>query len=568
MSLTVSGREPRPAAPRHDSGSASLMRYWHTIRHLHGVQIYGRLRSRIVHPRIDPAPPPPSRAAAGNWQRPQPRPPVLTAPGRFDLLNEAGSLDKDGWDNPARAKLWRYHQHYFDDLTAEGADRRRQWHRALIDDWIDDNPPGKGTGWEPYPTSRRIVNWIKWALGGHPLGERAAGSLAIQVRWLSRHLEWHILGNHVLANAKALIFAGLFFEGPEAARWRRTGGAVLAAQLPAQLLADGGHFERSPMYHALVLEDLLDLINIIAAYGAADQLAIAIGNRVPQMLGWLDVMCHGDGEIAFFNDAAFGMALTAAALHRYAQALAVQAPKLHLPACAHLQASGYVRMQAGDGVVLADVAPVGPDHLPGHAHADTLAFELSLGSQRVIVNGGTSLYGVGAERHRQRSTAAHSTVEIDGANSSDVWAGFRVGRRARIHDVQMVRAGADAYLSAWHDGYRHRPGRPAHQRRWWLGPGRLTVEDTITGSFDNAFARYHLHPGASLAVHGTGHGTIRLADGRTIGWHSDGATRVEPSTWHPQFGRTIQAQQLVLPFAGPGRRIIFQWEAKPCTSSF
>src|SRR5690606_4780416 len=113
------------------------------------------------------------------------------------------------------------------------------------------------------------------------------------------------------------------------------------------------------------------------------------------------------------------------------------------------------------------MAPVGPDYLPGHAHADTLSFELSLFGQRVLVNSGTSCYGHGSERIRQRGTTAHNTVVVDGADSSEVWSGFRVARRARainpeVHDHQGLEA------SCSHDGYHRLPGRVTHHRRWRL----------------------------------------------------------------------------------------------------
>ena len=127
-----------------------------------------------------------------------------------------------------------------------------------------ENPPGQGNGWEPYPTSLRIVNWIKWALsppeprggfepGGLPvragvgvlqgleghettprqiLPPDCLHSLAVQARWLRRRLEYHLLGNHLFANAKALVFAGAFFVGPE-------GAAGAMAREPAQWLALG-----------------------------------------------------------------------------------------------------------------------------------------------------------------------------------------------------------------------------------------------------------------------------------------------------------------------------------------
>src|SRR5690606_6973721 len=147
------------------------------------------------------------------------------------------------------------------DLCAEGGDRRSAWHLDLLRDWVAANPPGHGDGWEPYPTSLRIVNWIKWALAGNTLPPACVHSLAVQVRWLRRCLEIHLLGNHLFANAKALVFAGLYFSGPEAHRWLATGLRILEREIAEQILPDGGQFERSTMYHALAYEDMLDLVN-------------------------------------------------------------------------------------------------------------------------------------------------------------------------------------------------------------------------------------------------------------------------------------------------------------------
>src|SRR5690606_37317091 len=92
-------------------------------------------------------------------------------------------------------------------------------------------------------------------------------SLAVQVRWLRRCLEIHLLGNHLIANAKALVFAGLYFSGPEAHRWLATGLRILEREIAEQILPDGGQFERSTMYHALAYEDMLDLVNATTAFG-------------------------------------------------------------------------------------------------------------------------------------------------------------------------------------------------------------------------------------------------------------------------------------------------------------
>ena len=86
----------------------------------------------------------------------------------------------------------------------------------------------------------------------------------MQVRFLRKRLEIHLLGNHLFANAKALVFAGLYFTGNEADEWLGKGLAILEREVPEQVLRDGGHFERSPMHHGIILEDLLDLLNVFA----------------------------------------------------------------------------------------------------------------------------------------------------------------------------------------------------------------------------------------------------------------------------------------------------------------
>ena len=137
----------------------------------------------------------------------------------------------------------------------------------IIQQWIDQNPPVAGNGWEPYPTSLRIVNWIKWALSGNKLSSEANQSLATQVRHLCGNIEYHLLGNHLFVNAKALVYAGLYFDGEEAQGWYRRGIEILIEQIPEQFLSDGAHFELSTTYHALLTEDLLDILQYMKNAG-------------------------------------------------------------------------------------------------------------------------------------------------------------------------------------------------------------------------------------------------------------------------------------------------------------
>lgn len=497
------------------------------------------------------------------------------------FLGQRGALDEIGWHDDSREKLWRYSQHYFDDLNARDADGRVQWHTALIEEWIAQNPPGVGVGWEPYPTSLRIVNWIKWSLGGGKLSDSALHSLAIQARWLSQKLEFHLLGNHLFANAKALVFSGLFFQGAEAQDWFEKGIEILKREIPEQILADGGQFERSTMYHALVLEDVLDLCNLLRCFasGVSDQMQMLAGlqslrnlcdARAPDMIRWLKAMQHPDGEISFFNDAALGIAPSCNELENYATRLGFSVASITAPVN-HLKESGYCRIQTENAAAIIDFAPVGPDYLPGHAHADTLSFEFSVFGQRLLVNSGTSCYGVSAERLRQRGTAAHNTVVINAQDSSEVWGGFRVARRAHVQHVCIEHKGHDATVAyAEHDGYTRLPGNPVHARRFLLKEHSLIISDEIrlrskAHPLGLAVARFHLHPDLELEVsrEDKSKGSIRFAGGQVLYWRASLASRVwiEPSTWHPRFGESVNNQCLVLELLNGKSELQLDWAA-------
>ncbi len=422
-----------------------------------------------------------------------------------------------------------------------------------------------GNGWESYPISLRIVNWIKWAFADNRLSENAIQSLAVQARYLSKRLEFHLLGNHLFANAKALLFAGLFFDGDEAEQWLRKGMDILAHEVGEQILPDGGHFERSPMYHGLILEDLLDLVNIFRVYGKevpGDWLDACV-----RMRAWLKVMSHPDGGIVLFNDAALGIGPAWRELEAYAARIDLDRREYGIRPVSRFPDTGYIRCEEKDAVLFLDVGPIGPDYIPGHGHADTLNFELSLFGRRVLGDSGTSTYEKDGERQRQRGTAAHNTVTVDGLDSSEVWGGFRVARRARPLDLKIEENGdgeKGVRVSCIHDGYLRLPGKVIHNREWLLGDNRLLVTDRIKGKFTNAVARYHFHPDVVVRAvdDSTQQGTIRLPDGHTLWWHIEkGHGTLVASTYHPEFGKSIGNTCLEVRFDGEEVKVLLTWPA-------
>ena len=463
------------------------------------------------------------------------------------FLNQLRSIaSSQCWNEVSCDKLWLYNLHYFDDLNAENAAVRTIWHRQLIERWINENPMGLGNGWEAYPTSLRIVNWLKWSLSGNVLTAKMQQSLVWQTRHLFNSLEWHLLGNHLLANAKALIFSGLFFDSFESTAWLKKGLSIFNKQLPEQVLEDGAHFELSPMYQGIIIEDLLDLINLYTLYQQAIPESWPIALK--KMFRWLQGMNHPDGEMAFFNDATLNISASLAVLITYAESLGLTSIHSLSDGLHHFKASGYVRMQQSDAVLLADIAAVGPTYLPGHAHADTLSFELSVKGQRVFVNAGISTYATTPLRAYQRSTAAHNTLEIDAANSSEVWGAFRVARRAQVMNVTTHEDALALVLQASHNGYQRLKGMPIHTRQWRLLGDRLTINDSVASN-ESHDVKVYFHFHSSLVLTRLDSRECLLSDSEDRAIATFSATEnfsIESGFFYPAFNQQIANQCIVI----------------------
>ena len=552
-----------------------MFRLFHTVRHLKTEQLIYRLYYRFVKVRLTENREYGQRPWLSTWSSSELLPSRMLARGSFEFLGEQGDLkDKDSWNDPLKSKLWLYNLHYLDDLNAVGAELRREGHKNLIERWIAENPPAIGNGWEPYPLSLRIVNLVKWFSRQDVVEPAWLKSLGLQAQALYKQLEFHILGNHLFANAKALVFAGAFLDGDEAQKWLQKGLQILDREIPEQLLPDGGHFELSPMYHAILLGDMCDLLNLAECSGLS-----VLRKRVPgwhevvnRGLTWLTVMSHPDGRIAFFNDAAFGIAPDPEANKAYASSLGCDAGQAsprnprgdQKVSLRWLENSGYCRVELSDGnVALLDLARIGPDYLPAHGHADTLSFELSLFGRRVFVNSGTSQYGEDVERQRQRSTAAHNTVVVDGEASSEMWGGFRVARRAYPSTPCFAESAESVVVVASHGGYKRLRGKAIHQRSWTFTPRSLAIHDLITGNFESAEARFHLHPDVSIDRSHFSDCQLLLLPGseKPISFGVQGAESMElvESTWHPKFGVSVPNICIAVKFKGHDLTTRIEW---------
>jgi len=556
--------------------------YWNTLRYLKPIQIYRRFWFRYHQPSLNCDLPQIHLAKPkGIWRRPVAHSQSIIEKNTFRFLNQTQEIvGINGWNDPKLPKLWLYNLHYFDDLNAQKASERLEWHHQLVSRWVAENPPTRGNGWEPYPSSLRIVNWIKWSLAGNKLGAVETKSLYLQARWLAMRVEWHLLGNHLLANAKALVFAGTFFDSDESRAWLILGRKILEGQIPEQILADGVHFERSPMYHAIILEDVLDLANLAQTFSdKLDSNFLASMRTVGKnMLLAYEKLNHPDGKIAFFNDAALEIAASLSQLSDYAQSLGaddvsrmsgVECQHSNELSLVHLGEAGYIRIQSNDACAILDVAEIGPDYLPGHAHADSLSFELSVFGERLIVNGGTSTYA-GGLRSYERSTKSHSTVEIDGEDSSEVWGHFRVANRAAPLDLSVINTKQGFEISCAHNGYQRLISRLMHSRTWNMSAKDLVVNDRVNGGdmkppngLPRSVARYILHPSVKISSGNANYWELQLPNQRLLQLivHS-GNAYLEKSVYAPEFGISQETQCVVVELVGNGSlgsRVQFQW---------
>jgi hypothetical protein len=393
----------------------------------------------------------------------------------FAFLNLTKKFDaKIDWNYKKYGKLWTYNLTYFDYLKESS-------HLPLIHEFIDSMEELKDA-LEPFPISLRGVNWIKF-LNFHGIRDnKIDNNLYAQYSILLDNLEYHLLGNHLLENGFSLLFGAYYFhDGTLYAKAKE----ILQDELDEQILDDGGHFELSPMYHQIMLFRILDCINLVQNNPYRNQeLLPLLERKAAVMLGWLENITYRDGTIPLVNDSAEQIAPSSQELFTYAQRLRLGIKILPL------SESGYRKIKRDNYECLVDIGNIGPDYIPGHAHADTFHFELHIKQTPFIVDCGVSTYEADGRRMRERSTVSHNTVTVNGENSSAVWGGFRVAERAKIvecfEDTDRIKATHDGY---WAIGI-------LHTRTWSFNENTVHIEDALNKDAD-AVARLHFHPDIS-----------------------------------------------------------------------
>jgi len=404
--------------------------------------------------------------------------------GVFTFLNLEHKFEEIDWNYCFYGKLWIYNLNYFDFLNQE--DISKEEGLALIYNYIEKESILKD-GLEPYPISLRLINWIKFISKHQIQSEQIDAVLAKHLSLLNKNIEFHLLGNHLLENAFALLFGAYYFGNEKIYRKSKK---LLESELNEQILDDGAHFELSPMYHQLLLTRLLDCINLIDNNRwKEDDLLEIMKVKAGRMLGWLNEITYQNGQIPLVSDSSYGIAVCSKKIFDYANNL-----KLIIHN-SKLSDSGYRKWNEGHSEILMDIGQIGPDYIPGHAHADTFNFEFLYKGRPIIIDTGISTYEKNSRRALERSTESHNTIRIDGKDSSEVWGGFRVARRAKIISFKECKD----KIKATHDGYKKMG--VLHTRTFNRSKGKFVIEDRIKSKKIHQLESFlHFHPDCQVTM--------------------------------------------------------------------
>ena len=438
---------------------------------------------------------------------------------------------------------------WLDDLAAVGGANARQKAQDWLWRWIDMYGGGRGPGWTPDLTGRRLIRWISHALfllNGHSIETPEAfyRSLAQQATFLGRRWQSSRAGLPRFEALTGLLYAGLSLEGMEGL----TEPAIKALdkECRARIDAQGGIPSRNP-------EELLEIFTLLtwaaltlseSGRSASDAHWAAVERIAPT----LRTLRHADGGLARFHGGGRGLA------GRLDTALATSGIKLRQPDGLSM---GFARLSAGRTSMIIDASAPPQGATSVGAHASTLAFELTSGRRPLIVNCGSG-ESFGQEwRKAGRATPSHSTLIMSSQSSARL--STQPGRHNWLVNapkhvpIEMKHASDGLRFEGGHDGYLNRYGITHVRQLDMTFDGRgIAGEDLLLAiskkdqrRFDTAMdanrlqgipfkIRFHLHPDVDASLDMGGNAiSMALKSGELWILRTDGHTHLslEPSVY-------------------------------------
>ncbi len=488
---------------------------------------------------------------------PDPWPGDIEAGRTLMQIAQETATPEEWWEPEGASDERLYYLHSFAwlrDLRAIGGDKARRLARDIVRNWIGHYGRWHEFAWRSDVLGARVSTWVSFhdffcVSADDSFQAEFFASLSRQTSHLARNVPGKVAGLGLLEALKGLALGGLCLPGHE--EHLDQAFDLLIKALPSISFADGGFVTRSPTDLMAALRVMIDLRAALIA--AKIEVPGDIQHVIDRMAPALRGLRHPDGGLCLFHGTQEGsaaqceMALT--------QSGSRTKPLKSMP---H---SGYERLLMGRTQIVLDTGTV-PSSIHGRRmHAAPLAFEMSFGRDRVIVNCGTSPVP-GNWREMLRATAAHSTLTVEDRNACTI---NEDGIVTRAPTVKVLRRDTDQEqrVETSHDGYTARFGL-IHGRTMTLSNDGelLTGEDILAGPAGTAFAvRFHLHPTVqtSLIRHGE---EILLRTRGGFGWRmkAEGAAiEIEDSIYlgHGEIPR--RTSQIVLHGRTDGGNTTVHW---------
>jgi uncharacterized heparinase superfamily protein len=469
--------------------------------------------------------------------------------GIFTLEGDQLELHNANWNPDGVDDTWIKYIHGFEwlrDLKTLGGDKGRMAARAMLENWMCQHPHPDDLNWRADILGLRLSNW----LSSFPFfGESALPefqeqfyiSLARQVRHLSRCTPGTLAGIPLLQAIRGLAYAGLALEGREQLLEQALN--LLHKEIGRQILSDGGHVSRSPQQ---LIEAIVILIDIRTAlrqggYPCPERIQHALDRAVPA----LRFFRHTDRGLALFNGSQEG--------HEELMKQVLLQSGSRAKTLNSLPHAGYERLSLGRGLIIMDTGK--PPKWPHDttSHAAPLAFEMSYGRERIIVNCGT--HPTNADwQDMLRFTAAHTTLTIDDRNACEIHKDGSFARKPKKVSMNREDTIGAVLVDASHDGYVPVNGITHRRRLYYADQGNdLRGEDTLTCTTGLTkphaiTVRFHLHPKVNVSLVKEDQEAILQLPGGT-GWRftASGATlELEESVYLGEGIRPRKSKQLVI----------------------
>ncbi len=442
---------------------------------------------------------------------------------RFSYLNHEIQFSSSiNWTIEVE-RLWTYNLNYFDflwELIANNQDPCDDFAfgKRLILHWIGNNKCKYDLPWDPYPTSLRIVNWIYfmhfyWTFfNSRPEQKQVVlCSIVEQTEFLRKFMERDLMGNHLFENAKTLVLVGSLISCRYSRRWLVTGLKYIKRSIKNDFFQNGMHFERSPMYHRIVLIGLIEIYIVLSKTGkqvTGIRDLINKGVNISEKFGSTTIFsCLFHDSEAYQNmnklhfhlrkDVLYGKCtfsgywdLISKHVDEYTR---VQDKSVHSSAISINKEAFYKLIGDSSNGLIIDYGVPYPKHLAAHSHCSLTNYELYFDKKNIVIDSGVYTYKAGNDRNTFRSNVAHNVLSIDRINQSEIWSSFRCGRRSKLILCEETRFANDVFV---HVKFRDYKGNVYGRLFFFNNDAALVVIENILSKkpIKNMRSYVHLDP--------------------------------------------------------------------------